>query len=357
MAGPPAPYSNDQLTDMILALGEAKGDVREAVGCYARMRPADAAPAASTIHKYHRRLRETGQFSRKRQRPSPASGEAEPDILAYAALNPHASVRGMAEARGVSKSTVWRILHGNKFHPFHVGLHQDLLPGDCEKRLEFSNWFLNMVDEDENVAMKIMFTDEANFSRDAQVNLHNAHYWAVENPRWMRKCRFQKKWSFNVWAGICNGSVVGPYFFDGALTGHRYRAEILEGVVDSFIGDISLSQYREIFFQHDGAPPHAAATATRWLGLYFPDRWIGRGSDINWPARSPDLNPMDFFFWGHLKELVYVEDPTSPAILQGKIRAACESITCRQAENAARSLVTRCQMCIAADGGHIEHLL
>lgn len=38
--------------------------------------------------------------------------------------------------------------------PFHISLHQGLLPGDCEKRFEFSNWFLNMVDKDENIAIR-----------------------------------------------------------------------------------------------------------------------------------------------------------------------------------------------------------
>ncbi|KAJ4433851.1 hypothetical protein ANN_16163 [Periplaneta americana] len=37
----------------------------------------------------------------------------------------------------------------------------------------------------------------------------------------------------------------------------------------------------------------------------FPDRWIGRGGPIAWPPRSPDLNPLDFYLWGHLKSLVY----------------------------------------------------
>uniref|UniRef100_A0A2H1V4P8 SFRICE_034143 n=1 Tax=Spodoptera frugiperda TaxID=7108 RepID=A0A2H1V4P8_SPOFR len=28
---------------------------------------------------------------------------------------------------------------------------------------------------------------------------------------------------------------------------------------------------------------------------------------IPWPARSPDLTPMDFYLWGHMKSLVYNE--------------------------------------------------
>ncbi|GFX17010.1 hypothetical protein TNCV_2519861 [Trichonephila clavipes] len=36
-----------------------------------------------------------------------------------------------------------------------------------------------------------------------------------------------------------------------------------------------------------------------------PWRWIGRGVPIALPPRFPDLNPLDFFFWSHLKSLEY----------------------------------------------------
>ena len=34
-------------------------------------------------------------------------------------------------------------------------------------------------------------------------------------------------------------------------------------------------------------------------------RWIGRAGPISWPERSPDMTPLDFYFWGHLKSVVY----------------------------------------------------
>ena len=48
---------------------------------------------------------------------------------------------------------------------------------------------------------------------------------------------------------------------------------------------------------------------TEWPGNFsnqhFANKWIGRGGPIAWPARSPDLNPLDFHLWGHLKSIVY----------------------------------------------------
>jgi len=28
------------------------------------------------------------------------------------------------------------------------------------------------------------------------------------------------------------------------------------------------------------------------------------------PPRSPDFNPLDFYFWGYIKQKVYAEEPT-----------------------------------------------
>lgn len=44
--------------------------------------------------------------------------------------------------------------------------------------------------------------------------------------------------------------------------------------------------------------------------LTFPDWWIGRDGPINWPPRSPDISPLDFFLWGYVKDIVYQKTDT-----------------------------------------------
>jgi len=60
-----------------------------------------------------------------------------------------------------------------------------------------------------------------------------------------------------------------------------------------------------MYFQHDGAPSHYTRHVMQHLNVTFPKRWIGRGSTINWPPRSPDLTPLDFCLWGLMKCEVY----------------------------------------------------
>jgi hypothetical protein len=49
-----------------------------------------------------------------------------------------------------------------------------------------------------------------------------------------------------------------------------------------------------MWFMHDGAPPHFLGIVREHLNLTFAEQWIGRGGPVNRPARSPDLNPLDF---------------------------------------------------------------
>ena len=50
--------------------------------------------------------------------------------------------------------------------------------------------------------------------------------------------------------------------------------------------------------------PQYANKVRNYLNEQFPGTWIDAGV-AEWPARSPDLTPLDFFFWGMLKDGVY----------------------------------------------------
>ncbi|KAJ8952020.1 hypothetical protein NQ318_023461 [Aromia moschata] len=43
-----------------------------------------------------------------------------------------------------------------------------------------------------------------------------------ENPHWMRELHTHRPQKTNVWAGIIQDRIVGPFFFDDTLNGARY---------------------------------------------------------------------------------------------------------------------------------------
>ncbi|GFX65720.1 uncharacterized protein TNCV_4094121 [Trichonephila clavipes] len=59
------------------------------------------------------------------------------------------------------------------------------------------------------------------------------------------------------------------------------------------------------------------------LDITYSGRWIGRQGPVLWHLRSSDLTPLDFFQWGHLKELVYRDVVTSQMDLIARMHVAC----------------------------------
>ncbi|KOC67854.1 hypothetical protein WH47_12184 [Habropoda laboriosa] len=100
-----------------------------------------------------------------------------------------------------------------------------------------------------------------------------------------------------------------------------------------------------------------ANSARNVLDRTFPDHWIGRGAQICWPARSPDLTPLDFFLWGHLKNKVYNDVPTTAANMRQRVLHECRSITVEQLKNVQQEFIYRLQKCIQVHGAHFENLL
>ena len=82
------------------------------------------------------------------------------------------------------------------------------------------------------------------------------------------------------------------------------------------------SNFDEFFLQQDRPPPHYALRVRDYLDEVFPQHWFGRRGTIQWPPRSPDLTPMDFFFWGVVKNKVYEKNPKTVSELKDYIHDA-----------------------------------
>ena len=50
---------------------------------------------------------------------------------------------------------------------------------------------------------------------------------------------------------------------------------------------------------------------------------------VAWPARSPDLTPLDFFLWGHVKSVVYVNPENTRQELNERIFTPFDQIRYR----------------------------
>lgn len=239
-------------------------------------------------------------------------------------------------------------------HPFHYQRVQNLLEEDFPVRVEFCQWVLNH----QNKLQNILWSDEATFTRDKAFNFHNTHCWGYENPRVVRRTNFQHRFSINVWAGIIGNRLVGPVIFPNRLTAQDYL-NFLQNELAGLLEDIPLRTRLRMYYQHDGAPAHFGHTVKNWLNEHFPNRWIGRGGPVTWPPRSPDLNPLDYFFWGHMCNLIYATEINSREDLLDRINLTGNQIRENnfQILRASQSIRRRSRLCIQQNGNLFEHLL
>ena len=80
------------------------------------------------------------------------------------------------------------------------------------------------------------------------------------------------------------------------VTGERYRRMI----TDFFRAKLDDLHLDDMWFQQDSATSHTADATMDLLHERFEGMVISRRGDVNWPPRSCDLSPLDFFcgiFW------------------------------------------------------------
>ena len=122
------------------------------------------------------------------------------------------------------------------------------------------------------------------------------------------------------------------------------------------LDNVTLRVRAQLIFQHDGAPAHSCRQVREILNAYYPNRWIGRGGPIIWPARSPDLNVLDFFVWGYIKNLIEQRRNNTEIEVREAIVAAFGSITPDMVHRATRDVIRRTRLCVEI-GRHFEQFL
>ena len=125
-------------------------------------------------------------------------------------------------------------------------------------------------------------------------------------------------------------------------------------MVPAMFSDISgIMDGRPWCWQQDGAKAHTANQSVEWLQRNAPD-FI---TPIQWPAKSPDLNVLDYCIWGILldgtqrrrQEIRSIDD------LKNVLTTTWNSISQETLQNAKKSWIKRLNQCIQARGSHFEH--
>ena len=324
--------------------------------------PKKKAPDPKTIRGLYSKIKSTGTLTnvpcsvKTRRARSNTNITIAQDLLEE---DPNLSAARGAQALGISKSSMRNILHVDlKMFPYKIQMVQKLNPEDYPRRLQYGKMMQNLERCEDDLWNKIIMSDEAHFDLNGNVNKQTCRFWATENPQIYREKPLHDK-RVTVWAGICADCIIGPFFFEGddgeavSVNGDRYRA-----MVNTFLRpEIENNDIEDYWFQQDGATAHTARQTIDLLKKMFPGRLVSKKGDFEWPPRSPDLTPPDFFLWGYLKGKVYSEQPKTLRALKRNIRREIAAISTETLKKVMENAKKRAQLCIKEKGKHLRDII
>uniref|UniRef100_A0A674F3R5 Tc1-like transposase DDE domain-containing protein n=1 Tax=Salmo trutta TaxID=8032 RepID=A0A674F3R5_SALTR len=194
----------------------------------------------------------------------------------------------------------------------------------------------------------VLFTDESRFTlstcdRRDRVWRRRGEHSAACNI--LQHDRFGGG-SVMVWGGISLGGRTALHVLArGSLTAIRYRDEILRPLVRTYAGAVGPG----FLLMQDNARPHVAGVCQQFLQEEGIDA-------MDWPARSPDLNPIDHI-WDIMSRSIHQRHvaPQTVQELADALVQVWEEIPQDTIRHLIRSMPRHCREVIQARGGHTHY--
>ncbi|GFV44736.1 transposable element Tcb1 transposase [Trichonephila clavipes] len=133
----------------------------------------------------------------------------------------------------------------------------------------------------------------------------------------------------------------------------RYR----DMITNFFIPELNDHDVQELWFQRDGATCHTARATIDLLKDTFGDRLISHFGPVNWPPRSCDLTPLDYFLWGYVKSLVYADKPQTLDHSEDNIRRVIADIRPQMLEKVIENWTSRLDYIRASRGSPMPEII
>ncbi|GFY36280.1 transposable element Tcb2 transposase [Trichonephila clavipes] len=226
-----------------------------------------------------------------------------------------------ASGKQISRKTVARRLRGGRLYARRPVVCVPLTRQHRTARLQWCHEHHNWTEQDWAC---VLFSDEKNIQ---------------EKDRYPT-C------SIMVWAGIMiNGRSRLHVVANGTMTGQRYIDEVLLPHVRLFRGAVG----DKFVFMDDNATCHRTLAVQDCLDSEGIQRLV-------WPARSPDLNPIENV-WDALGRQVAGRNypPTNKNTLFRALTEEWDKLPQQLLDNVVQSMIRRVECCITLHGGHIPY--
>ncbi|GFX89356.1 uncharacterized protein TNCV_2201981 [Trichonephila clavipes] len=128
-------------------------------------------------------------------------------------------------------------------------------------------------------------------------------------------------------------------------------------ITNFFIPELNNHDVQELWFQQDSATCHTARATIDLLKDTFGDRLISRFRPVNWPPRSCDLTPLDYFLGGYVKSLVYADKPQTLDHLEDNIRRVIADIRPQILEKVIENWTSRLDYIRSSRGSRMPEII
>ncbi|BFZ10256.1 hypothetical protein BsWGS_13295 [Bradybaena similaris] len=168
-----------------------------------------------TVGRLILKIHETGSvLDKPRSGPPRVSDETRLRVIETVENSPMKSLRRSSSELGVPRTTMRRIIKAKSFNPYKLQQLNKLYEDDPDRRLQMATWFKDLLIQNPNfVNHDVLFSDEANFFVNGEVNKQNCHYYSRENLHWMVPTKEHSCPKVVVWCGLWRSHVLGPFFF------------------------------------------------------------------------------------------------------------------------------------------------
>lgn len=218
---------------------------------------------------------------------TPASSRHR-NIVEEHTKDPFTSTRSTAMTHGVSMAVVRKHLHAGGIHCYRPARKIALSPIHRQARMEFAHQYATF-DWTNNI---VIFTDEKCFKSDKD---GRKILWRKAGTRYDEAntlpCRTSGRITLGYWGWM---SSMGPgelVEVGGRFNSHSYL-DLLKNVLLPSVR-IVYPEPNHIYFVHDNCSVHRARVVNEWLTAQ------SNITIINWPSKSPDLNPIENL-WGQM---------------------------------------------------------
>lgn len=260
---------------------------------------------------------ETGGVGRRRGtgRPRVTTHREDRYVTGYVRRNRRITVPALRShflrtyRRPISISTIRRRLHSDNLRARRPLRVPRLLPRHKAARLHWGqdhrNWLLPQW-------RNVLFSDETRFGLES--DSRRERVWRgpgrLERLNFAREIVPYQGGTVMFWGGIMYGRRTPLVLIERTMTGTIYAENIIEPIIQPL-----RTEFGENFiFQDDNARPHRTQRVRNMLRE-------GNIERLDWPANSPDMNPIEHV-WDHIARAI--QDRENPPVTRQELIIAAE---------------------------------